>query len=135
MKRSYSAPDWWTISSDAEAERAGGGLDYLLYEPSVISEIRAPRTPIGGNHTGNGDAWWIVLFGGSTRIPHVVRLVSTFFDGMRSQSTAPIPMRPLLKMLPSKPPFSSVTRLRRHRIWSCSKLFLTPSASRPLVVS
>ena len=34
-----------------EAERTSGRLDYLLYEPLVISELRAPRTCLGEDHT------------------------------------------------------------------------------------
>ena len=34
-----------------EAERTGGRLDYLLCEPLIISELRAPRTRLGEDHT------------------------------------------------------------------------------------
>lgn len=40
-------------------ERTKGGLDCLLYEPVVISEIRPPRTRTDDNHTGNEGAWCI----------------------------------------------------------------------------
>jgi hypothetical protein len=35
-----------------EAEKGDGGLDYLLCEPSVISEMRSPRTRVGDPHVG-----------------------------------------------------------------------------------
>ena len=34
-----------------EAERTSGRLDYLPYEPLIISELRAPRTCLGDDHT------------------------------------------------------------------------------------
>src|SRR5258705_4630139 len=63
----------------------------------------------------------IILVGGSTHIPHMIKLISDF-SMAKSPTKASTLIRPLLKVLLSRLPSSLATHLRRHKISSLMPL-------------
>lgn len=47
----------WLLETIVVAEKSKRGLDYLLCDPLVISEMRSPRTRIVDSHTGSTARW------------------------------------------------------------------------------